>query len=250
MRPVATPSPAVREAPRAKTRRVYKTVAVSEHNGAFKILLDTKPVMTPLRAPLATIHRALADAVAAEWDAQNPYIDPETMPLTRLLSTAIDRVVPARAAMIGELMNYAEADLLCYRAEFPASLRERQHAVWQPVLDWLASVHGVALQVHTGLMPRPQAGAAIAALRAKIEALDDSRLTAMQAAAAIVGSLALALALVHGQLTAADTFAAAVLDESFQMERWGSDELALARRRLIERDVRTIGDYLSLIGLP
>jgi chaperone required for assembly of F1-ATPase len=199
--------------------------------------------------PVATPRRALAEAVAAEWDAQVPEIDPETMPLTRLVSTQLDRVTPAREALIDELMKYADADLLCYRAAHPAELKARQDAVWQPVLDWLAGYLDVSLTCAYGLMPHSQAEQSVSALRAAITALPDEQLTALQAAAAITNSLALSLALVHGRVTAAETFAAAALDESYQMEKWGEDELARNRRRAIERDLLAIGAYLRLVRL-
>ena len=239
----------VREAPRPKTSRVYKTVAVEEKDGNFRVLLDGRPVMTPLRAPISVRNRALAEAVAAEWDAQNPFIDPETMPLTRLVSTALDRVSPGREAHIDELMNYVDADLLCYRAAYPADLKARQHKVWQPVLDWLEGAHGVALAATEGIMPARQSEQAVAALKAAIAALDDERLTALQASAAITNSLALSLAVAHERISAAEAFVAAVLDETYQMEQWGEDELALSRRRRIEADMLAIGEYLRLLKL-
>ncbi len=255
--PSSTP---IREAPRPKIRRVYKTVVVQERaideraehgeGMAFWVLLDGKPTLTPLRSPLGTKHRALAEALAAEWDAQNPSIDPDTMPLTRLVSTAIDCVVPQRAALISELMNYTDADMLCYRASYPADLKARQQAVWQPVLDWLDATLGIALQASEGIVPHRQTAATVAALKAAIASLDDARLTALQGAAAITSSLALSLAIVHGRVDAAEAFAAASLDESYQLEKWGADEMAEARRRLIERDLLAIGNYLRLLKLP
>lgn len=235
--------------PRPKTRRVYKTVSVGTQDGAFHVLLDGKPVMTPLRTPLHARGRALAEALAAEWDAQKPDIDPEAMPLTRLVSTQIDRVTPQRQALIDELMKYADADLLCYRAAHPPELKARQDAVWQPVLDWLAGSLGVSLTCVHGLMPHSQPPESAAALRAAIAALADAPLTALQAAAAITGSLALSLAFAHGRLSAAEAFAAASLDETYQIERWGEDKLSAERRHAIAADLRAIGEYLRLLKL-
>lgn len=232
---------------RPKVKRVYKTVSVGEEGGKFRVLLDGKPVRTPMRAIVETPRRPLAGALAAEWDAQDPHIEPEKMPLTRLVSTALDRVAPGRAALIDELMKYAEADLLCYRVAAPADLKSRQDALWQPVLDWIKGQHGVAMCTVAGLMPLSQPPATVAALRKAIEALDDEKLTAFQATAAIANSLALSLALVHGRLTATEVFAAAALDETFQMEQWGEDDLALERRRNIEADLLAIGEYLGLL---
>jgi chaperone required for assembly of F1-ATPase len=236
--------------PRPKIRRVYKSVGVEENDGLFRVLLDGKPVMTPQRKALSTKRRALAEAVAAEWEAQTVTIDPEAMPLTRLVSTSLDRVTPQRDAIIDGLIDYAHGDLLCYRAGFPADLKARQEKVWQPVLDWLAATHGVAMTTVAGIMPHSQAEATAEGLRRAIAALDDEHLTAMQAAAAITNSLALSLAMVHRRITAAETFAAANLDESYQIERWGADELAQRRRWHIEADLLAIGEYLRLLKLP
>ena len=147
----------VREPPPPKPKRVYKSVAVGEGaGGAYAVLLDGKPSLTPLRTPLATSSRALADAVAAEWDAQDPHIDPETMPLTRLLATALDRVAPQRDAVIASLLSYVDADSICYRASHPADLRARQNELWQPVVDWVSRQHNIALTSVDGLMPAAQ----------------------------------------------------------------------------------------------
>ncbi len=236
-------------APRPKVKRVYKSVGVDEKDGTFRVLLDGKPVMTPLRVALSTRQRALADAVAAEWDAQVPDIDPETMPLTRLVSTALDKVTPQRDMLIGELMKYADADLLCYLAGHPADLKARQGAIWQPVLDWMDATHGVKLSTITGIMPHGQTPETHAALRRAIAALDDERLTAFQAAAAVTNSLALSLAFTQDWITSEETFAAASLDETYQMEQWGEDDLALGRRRHIKADLLAIGEYLRLLKL-
>ncbi|MGE4063363.1 MAG: ATP12 family chaperone protein [Rhodospirillaceae bacterium] len=237
----------VRESAPPKPRRVYKAVAVREGGGSFSVLLDGKPALTPLRAPLASKSHALAAAVAAEWDAQDPHVDPETMPLTRLLATEIDRVTPLRDAVIASLMSYVDTDALCYRAAHPADLRARQQARWQPVLDWLATAHGIALTAVDGAMPISQAPAAVARMREALAALGDARLTAFQAAAALTTSLALSLALVHGHLSAADVFGAAFLDELYQSERWGEDKEAGDRRRRMAADLAAIERYLSLV---
>jgi chaperone required for assembly of F1-ATPase len=238
------------EPPRPKAKRVYKNVSTDEKDGQYRVLLDGRPVMTPLRKQVSTPRRKLAEALAAEWDAQNPFIDPEAMPLTRLISTMLDRISPEREVIIEELLRYTDADLLCYRAAFPADLKARQDAVWQPVLDWLAAAHGVRLTAAEGIMPYRQLPETQAALRRAITNLNDENLTVLQAAAAVTSSLALSLALACGRINAADVFAAAALDESYQMEKWGEDDLALQRRRHIEGDLAAIGKYFGLVNLP
>lgn len=229
-------------------RRVYKTVSVGADGGEYRLLLDGKPARTPLKRILETPHRALMEAVAAEWDAQEEHIRPERMPVTRLLATALDRIAGHEEEVVAELLAHVHADLLCYRAGHPPALAQRQRAAWQPVLDWIEATHGFTLVPVEGLMPREQSPDTVSAMEAAIRALDTDRLTAFQAAAAAAGSLALALALVHGRITAAQVFAATTLDEAYQMETWGDDALARERRDGLERDIGAVGVFLSLIG--
>lgn len=232
--------------PPQRVRRIYKTVSVGEEGGHYRLLLDGKPARTPLKRILESPRRALLDAVAAEWDAQVEHIRPERMPMTRLLATALDRIAGNTELVVGELMGHVHADLVCYRADHPPALAQRQRAAWQPVLDWIEAAHGFVLVPVEGVMPREQAPDTVAAMKAAILALDTDRLTAFQAAAAAAGSLALALALVHGRVTAAQVFAAATLDEAFQVETWGDDPLARERRDGLERDIAAAGRFLDL----
>jgi chaperone required for assembly of F1-ATPase len=237
----------VRETAPPKPRRVYKTASFAANDGGlFAVLLDGKPALTPLRKPLASKARTLAEAVAAEWDAQDPHIDPETMPLTRLLATEIDRITPQREAVIGNLLTFIDADSICYRAGHPADLCERQRVTWQPVTDWLLREKDIALAATEGLMPATQAPGTAQRMRKALESLNDTQLTAFQAAASLTNSLALAFALVHKNLTAASTFAAAFLDEIYQVEKWGEDTEAHNRRQRIAGDLAAIERYLAL----
>jgi chaperone required for assembly of F1-ATPase len=234
-----------REPPR-RIRRVYKTVSLEDIEGRSRLLLDGKPARTPMKLMMETPHRALADAVAAEWDAQVENIFPETMPMTRLLATAIDRIATQREAVLSALLEHVHADLLCYRAADPPALAQRQRAAWQPVLDWMAATHGIAFAVVDGVMPQQQSEEAVMAMEAAIRALDVNRLTAFQACAAAAGSLTLGLALVHGRVTGDQVFAATNIDESFQMETWGDDDLARERRDSIEKDIAACAAFLRL----
>lgn len=236
-----------RDPPR-RIRRVYKTVSLGEADGKYRLLLDGKPARTPMKLVLESPHRALAQAVAAEWDAQVENIFPETMPMTRLLATAIDRIEPQRDLVIAALMAHVHADLLCYRADHPPALAQRQRAAWQPVLDWMETAHGISFAVVTGVMPQQQSPDAVHAMEAALRALDVDRLTAFQACAAAAGSLALALALVHGRVTTDQVFAATNIDESFQMETWGDDQLARERRDGIAKDIAAAGEFFRLVA--
>ena len=199
---------------------------------------------TPAKADLKLPTRALAEAIAEEWRAQGEMLKPATMPMTQLANTAIDRVAPAPA--IEDLLAYAGTDLLCYRAEAPPSLAERQQARWQPLLDWLALRHDAPLAVHVGVIPRPQPEAALAALRRRLADLPAFILAGLSAATQTCGSLVIALALAEGQLTAAEAFELTELDASFQIERWGEDDEAAARRQRLRQEIQDIHRFLAL----
>ncbi|MGE5145245.1 MAG: ATP12 family chaperone protein [Candidatus Eiseniibacteriota bacterium] len=218
-------------------KRIYKHVAVAAGEGGFGVTLDGRPVRTPGRAPLTVASRALAEAIAEEWRAQGDTVEPETMPLTRLASTALDLVPARRPAIVGEAAAYAGTDLVCYRAEAPVELVARQQAAWQPLLDWAAGRYGAALAVTTGVVPRPQPPEALAALRRAVEAEDDLSLVALHAATVAAGSLVIALALLEGRIDAAEAFALSQLDETFQIERWGEDSEATRRRAALRDDL-------------
>lgn len=245
---MTTEPPAItgRESAPPKQRRVYKTVGTYEDGSGFAIHLDGQPARTPLRLPLVAPTASLAQAVAAEWDAQDPHIDPETMPLTRLLATSIDRIAPHREAVIARLMSYVDADVICYRASHPEDLRTRQRNVWQPVFDWLLRENDIAMTSSEGLMPASQPLEVAARLARVLGTMDDPRLTVFQACAAATSSLALSLALVRKHLSAAEVFAAAFLDEIYQAEKWGEDTAALDRRRGIAANIAAMRRYLDL----
>lgn len=232
-------------------KRFYKTATVVPATGGsgHAVRLDGRPVRTPSKAELAVPTEALAAAIAAEWNSQGDTLRLADMPLTQLANTAIDRVGTLRPQMIDELLRFAETELLCYRAgDDQAVLRDRQRDTWQPLLDWARSRYDAALCTTAGLMPVAQPEAAMKALRLAVEQLDDWRLTALQAAAAPLGSLVLALALLEGRLDAEAAFAAAYLDEAFQIEQWGEDAQAAARLARLRKDVADAAVFLSLVG--
>jgi len=218
---------------------------VQAENG-FTVALDGRPVRTPAKSPLAVPTEALAEAIAAEWEAQAEQVRPLAMLLTRLASTAIDKVPAERGRFVDELVSYAESDLLCYRAEHPPELVARQEAGWQPLLDWLAERHQARLEVTQGVVPQPQTPASIAPLRSVVEAQDQWGLAALHSATTAAGSLVIALALLDGRLEPDEAFALSQLDESFQIEQWGKDDEAEARREAIRAEVRAAAEFLAL----
>jgi chaperone required for assembly of F1-ATPase len=213
----------------------------------FQVMLDDRPARTPAGRPLRLPTSALAQAVAAEWEAQTGAIRPHDMPLTALAATAIDRVGPQRPAIVDAVAAYGATDLLCYWADQPAELVERQHRVWQPLLDWARETCGARLEVTAGVIPVAQPDAATRALRSAVEALDDMELTALASAVQVSGSLVLGLALLAGRLEADAAFAAALLDERYQAEQWGEDEEAGERRRRLRQELDAVARFLALV---
>lgn len=229
-------------------KRVYKQVTVAEIDGAWEVRLDGRPLRTPARQPLHLPTRALAEAVAAEWDAQADEIRPNDMPLTQLSNVAVDRTRDQRAEMMAAVAAYAGTDLLCYRADHPPALAERQKRDWQPLLDWCALRHDAALLPTVGIVHKPQSPQALAALRGAVEALDPWRLAALQNAVGAAGSLVIGLALLDGRLTPDEAFALAHLDELFQAEQWGEDAEAVRRRAAIKADFAATGRFIAALG--
>jgi chaperone required for assembly of F1-ATPase len=228
-------------------RRVYREVTTRPAEGGWGIALDGRPMRTPARHELVVRSAALATAIAAEWDAQRDEIRPATMPLTRLAATAIDRTSTQRDLVVAETANYAGTDLVCYRADHPPALVARQQAEWQPLLDWAMLRYDAGLAATHGILPQPQSPAALKAFAAAVAAQDDFRLTALHAMTGTCGSLVIALALMEGQLDAAAAFAASQLDETFQIEAWGEDAEAAARRRALAEDIAAASRFVRLL---
>ncbi|GAB6054177.1 ATPase [Magnetospira thiophila] len=233
---------------RAK-RRFYKQAAAGPASGGgFAVLLDGRPIKTPEGAALVVAQQGLAEAIAAEWAAQETEIRPHRMPLMRLTCTAIDRISVVRQEVIDHLLAYAGTDLLCYRAKFPADLVARQAAAWDPLLDWLAARHGARLTITDGVLAIPQPDTALACLRAALETLDSFHLSALSAAARSAGSLAIALALAEGHLDAGQAFDVSQIDETYQMEKWGEDDEALAHRAELRADFEAAARLFALLS--
>jgi chaperone required for assembly of F1-ATPase len=228
-------------------KRFYERAQVAETGagGGARILLDGKPVKTPARHALVAPTRPLADAIAAEWHTQKDVIDPALMPLTRLANAAIDVVRDASAAVTDEVAKYLGTDLLCYRADAPAALVDTQSAAWDPVLHWARANFGARFVLAQGVVHVSQPHEAIAAVRAAIPA-DPWRLAAVSSITTLTGSALLALALAQGALDADAVWAAAHVDEDWQMSQWGKDDLALERRAFREAEFRAAVTVLRL----
>jgi chaperone required for assembly of F1-ATPase len=210
-------------------KRFWSEVAVEAAEGGWAVRLDGREVRTPARAPLILPTRALADLVAAEWIAQDGAIRPETMPATRAANAAIDKVRGQLSEVAELIAAFGATDLLCYRAEAPAALVERQAAAWDPLLAWSARRFGVRWQVTSGVMPCAQPKATLDRLSAHVAGFTAFELTALHDLVALSGSLVIGLAATEGQAPPEDLWQVSRIDEDWQIAQWGEDAEAAAQ---------------------
>jgi chaperone required for assembly of F1-ATPase len=229
-------------------KRFYSAVAIAPAEGEIRIHLDGRPVRTPGGRFLSLPSVPLAEALAAEWEAQTDLIRPSTMPLTQLANTALDRIGPDRAVITDMLMGYAGTDLVCFLADRPADLVARQTEHWQPLRDWLALALDAPLTVTTALIAPDQPAESLAALRADLDRRNVWHLAAIQAAAAAAGSLVIALALAEGRIDATQAIDASQLDERYQADLWGDDYEAVDRRAHLSHDIKATAHWLALLA--
>ncbi|MGO8922616.1 MAG: ATP12 family chaperone protein [Xanthobacteraceae bacterium] len=262
-----SPVEAARRAVRpARRRRFYETVTIAAGEGGqgdqwdqwdqagHAVCLDGKPVRTPGRHALAAPVPELARGLADEWAAQGEYIEPAKMPLTRLANTIIDGVGAAQGQVAAEIRKYLASDLVFYRAESPAPLRARQAQHWDPLLSWAHQALGADFKLAAGVVHVDQPAAALdragAALPHDALPRDVWRLGALHAATTLTGSALIALALMHGAVTAEAAWQAAHVDEDWNMEQWGSDEIALKRRGFRFAEFNAAALVLRTLGQP
>ena len=224
-------------------KRFYKAAAVREG----EVLLDERPVRTPARRPLALPTEALAEAVAAEWNAQGEDVRPRTMPLTGLANAAIDRVAPDKESFARSLAQYGESDLLCYRADAPPSLVRRQSELWDPILAWARRRFDINFVVTAGVVHRPQPADTVIQLAQAVSAHDAFQLAAMSPLVTVSGSLVIALALMGEAIDLETAWSAATLDEAWQAEQWGEDEEATARLEARRAEFEAAERFLRLL---
>lgn len=229
-------------------KRFWTSAAVEREGALFAIALDGRPVKTPHRNRLALPAAALADAVAAEWNAVGDTLDPRAMPLTGLANAAIDIVARDRSAFAAGLAVYGESDLLCYRAEGPAPLVARQAAAWDPALDWARRRYDVHFELAAGIVHTPQPPATLARLGEAIAARSDFELAALSPVVTIGGSLVLALALAERAFAPDAIWTAMWVDELWQEEQWGADALAVEARDARRRDYDAAVAFLGKLG--
>jgi len=229
-------------------RRFYKTVEVAPAEaGGFAVLLDGRTPRSPANRPLLLPTRALAELIAQEWEAQGEHILMTSMPATRLAYTAIDRIGEAHADTAAEVARYAAADLICYYAEHPLSLTQRQANAWAPMLQWAREELAVDLQPAEGIIHRTQPPQSLQRTQELAEALDDFSLAALAHATGLLGSAVLALAVQRGRLSGGEAFALSRLDEAFQEERWGVDEEAAERTARLAAEAHMLDSWFAAL---
>ena len=219
-------------------KRFYAAASVGEAAGGFAVLLDGKAVRTPSKKPLAVPKRAIAEALAAEWDAQVKIINPATMPLTRLVNSSIDGVVGQERAVAADAAKFAGSDLLCYRADLPEGLVALQQQHWDPVLAWAERDLGCRFNVTVGVTHVAQPPESLSKIEAMTAGYDAFVLSGLHSMTTLMGSVLLALGAVRGQLSGKAAWAAAHVDEDWQISLWGTDDEAVARREGRWRDMQ------------
>jgi chaperone required for assembly of F1-ATPase len=233
----------------APVRRFYKAVEVDEADGLHALTLDGRGARTPGRNRLASKSRAVMEKVAEEWARQGETLDPSGMPVTRLVNSALDGVAKTMDETRAEIVRYAGSDLLCYRAGEPETLAERQRLAFDPVLDWAAERLGARFVLAGGIMHVAQPAEALEAVRAAVGSFDDPvALAALSGITTLTGSAVLALAVARGFLSPEEAWRLAHLDEDFQIERWGEDEEAAARRQARWREMAAAAEVLGALS--
>ena len=225
-------------------KRFWTNAAAMPAEPGWTVALDGKPVRTPARAALALPTTALAEAIAAEWNAIEGDLAPRALPLTGLANAALDRAGPELA---DSLAAYAQSDLLCYRAEHPPALVQSQAAAWDPPLAWARARYDVAFTVAEGIAHRPQPAPTLARLRAAVHATGPFERAGLHPIVTITGSLVLGLAVLDGALTPEQAFDAGEHDALWQARHWGEDADAAATRALRRADLMIAARFLSLL---
>lgn len=233
-------------------KRFYKLVSTHQDKDGWAIHLDGRAVKTPLKKTLLSPSEALANAIQAEWAAQGETINPETMPLTQILSTQLDRVCEQRAALSAELLKFLDTDLICYHApqDEPPGQAEAQAACWTPWLDWFEKEFGARLKTTTAIAALTQPEAAHSAVKQHVEAMDDAHFTILQLVVPLSGSLVLGLAFVARAITPQQIYNAARVEEQFKdeiynAEFYGRDPASEKKDAAIIRDLEASAQFLS-----
>lgn len=233
-------------------KRFYKEATVAARDGAFAIVLDGRSVRTPAGGHLALPTQAAADLVAAEWAAQGEFIDPSTMPVTRLVNSALDGVARDLAGVAADIVKYAGSDLVCYRAGEPEGLVAMQARIWDPVLAFAREKFGARFILAEGVMFAAQPNHAVEAFSRAVDAIAEGpdaalKIATLHSLTTLTGSALIALMIAHGGLEAEEAWTAAHVDEDWQMKLWGADDEALVRRAQRFADMKAAFDLWTAL---
>ncbi len=229
-------------------KRFYEAVDIAPQAEGFAVLLDGKTVKTPGGRLLCLPARALSEAVAGEWAAQEEHVKPQTMAFTRFANTVLDGIAPDRSGVVLAVAEIFGSDLLCYRAAHPEDLADQQAEAWDPILAWIREIRSIDLTTTRGVMHVPQSETSLGAAKAWLEGLDPYRLAAVHMAATLTGSGVLALALAEGHLDADRAWALSRLDEDWQIRQWGEDAEAVARAKAHRAELDTAARVLGWVA--
>ena len=232
---------------RPLAKRFYKEVSFSEKDGLCCVELDGRPVRTPSRSRLAASSRQLMECICQEWRAQRQWIEPDSMPLTRLANTVIDGVSIHMDDVRQAIIAFAGSDLLCYRAERPAELAQKQAEAWDPVLEWVQARYGARFETGAGIAHVAQPRESIDALDRYLADLSAFELAPLHVMTSLTGSLFLALAVAEGRLDVDQAWCAAHVDEDWQIALWGEDKEAQTRRGRRLEELRSAARFLELV---
>ncbi len=231
-----------------RMKKFYKKATVKGKTAPFAIALDGKMMKTPLMEMLEIPTRALAREIAREWNAQEKFVDLNNMHLTKYANIAVDGVAPRKEAIVDEIVAYASSDLLCYRADTPQGLVDRQSAAWDPVLKWAEDTHKLNFICVAGVIYASQPAPTLAAAHNLLMQKDTHSLTGIHNLTTLLGSALLAMAVVEGAMTQDDCWNAAHLDEDWNIEQWGTDDDALKRRETRRAEFDGILRFCRLAG--
>lgn len=228
-------------------KRFYKSAASTPHSSGYGIELDGRAIKTPKRTPLIVQTEALANAIAAEWDALVDKIDPEKLPLTKIANTVLDGIIGREREIHDDLVRYIGNDLLFYRAELPAALVSRQAAAWDPVLAWFAETYDARFKTTVGIMPIEQNLLMVAKAASALSHETAMSLAPLHVMTTLTGSALLTIAHLKGHLTPDQVWHATHIDEDWQVERWGDDDEALTRRAKRRAELQSAADFLAML---
>jgi len=231
-------------------RRFWTEARAEAVEGGHTVRLDGRPVKTPAKAPLVLPSRALAEAVAAEWDAQQEVVDPRRMPVTRSANAALDKVTPQFDEVADLIAAYGDSDLLCYRATDPAELVARQADAWDPWLSWAREHYGARLSATAGVIHVAQPADSLERLAAGIRSLSAFELTALHDLVSLSGSLVLGLAVAEAALDPERGWRLSRIDEDWQIEQWGVDEDAAEAAEAKRAEFLHAHRFLALCRAP